>query len=310
MRLVFMGTPEFAVPILTALYEGDNEVVAVVTQPDARRGRSKKLWPSPVKEKAQEWGLPVYTFPRIKHPDAAEQLEHFRADVMVTAAYGQILSQRNLDAAKWGVVNAHASLLPQYRGAAPANFAIINGEKETGVTTMYTDIGVDTGDMIFQERIPIGPEETAGELLLRLSHLAAQVMGKTLEAMERGEAPRIPQDEREASHYPMLKKEDGLLDFTKPAQDIHNLTRGVDPWPGAYTYLDGERLKLFSPQLIEGKGTPGEVLAFSPKEGMVVATGDGAIRFLRVQPVGKNVMADEDFIRGKRHVPGGLTREP
>ena len=305
MKVVFMGTPEFAVPILDAV-AGAHEVAAVVTQPDAPQGRSRRLIPSPVKRRAEELGISVHTFEKVRAPQAAETLEALQPDVMVTAAYGQILSQRNLSAAKYGVVNAHASLLPKYRGSAPVNWCIMEGERETGITTMFTARGVDTGDMIFSEKVEILPYETAGELLMRLAPVGARVMLKTLEALERGNCPRIPQDEALASYYPMLKEEDGRLDFTQAAQRVADRCRGVDPWPGAYGHLDGQRLKLFDPRVMEGDGAPGQVLSFSPKEGMIVACGSGALRFLRVQPDGKKPMADVDFIRGRKEVPRGF----
>ncbi|MBE5780635.1 MAG: methionyl-tRNA formyltransferase [Clostridiales bacterium] len=305
MRVVFMGTPQFAVPVLEALNK-EHEVIAVVTQPDAPKGRSKKLIPSPVKVRALELGLQVHTYEKVRAKEAAQELENFQADVFVTAAYGQILSQRNLDAPKYGVINAHASLLPKYRGSAPVNWCLINGESITGVTTMYTARGVDTGDMIYAEEVAIDPYESAEELLLRLAPVAAGLVLKTLAAIESGTCPRTPQKEEESSYYPMLTKEDGKLDFTQSAAMVAGRCRGVTPWPGAYGFLDGQRLKLFDPRVMEGSGEPGQVLQFD-KNGMVIACGSGAIRFLRVQPDGKKPMNDVDFIRGKKETPGGFS---
>lgn len=296
MRVVFMGTPQFAVPILEALAK-EHEVAAVVTQPDKPKGRSKNAMPPQVKLAAEQLNIPVYQFKKIKDAESCEILESFRADVIVTAAYGQILSERNLRAAPLGVINAHASLLPEYRGPAPVNWVIINGEKTTGVTIMHTDIGIDTGDIILKTETEIKQDETAGELLARLSLLAADLMSETLKRLENGTAPRQKQDESKASRYPMLKKTDGFVNFNLPADKVKCLTLGVDPWPGAYTQLGRQPLKFFRPEIIEQSGKPGTLL--SEKE-FIIACGEHAVRFREVQLSGKKRMTDTDFLRGRR----------
>lgn len=300
MKVVFLGTPVFAVPVLEAICASQHTVLAVVTQPDKPKGRKGVLTPPPAKLAAQALGLPVYQFAKIRAAESAEVLEQLGADVLVTAAYGQILSQRNLDAAPFGVVNAHASLLPAYRGAAPANWAIRNGEQVTGVTTMHTDIGVDTGDIIYQEQVAIADDDTAESLLLRLSQVAGPLMVKTLTDLEAGNAPRQKQDASSASYYPMLKKADGLLDFTQSAQHVANHARSVDPWPGAYAMLEGQPIKLFCPRPVQDTGMPGEILA---SREFVVACADHAVRFYEVQAAGKKRMKDTDFLRGKAIAP-------
>lgn len=300
MRIVFMGTPAFAVPVLKALHDAGHEIAAVITQPDRPQGRNKKPVASPVKVAAQLLGMPVMQPERIREEHASAQLEAIQADIAVTAAFGQILSERNLASTKLGVINAHASLLPGYRGPAPANWCIINGESITGVTSMYTDKGIDTGDIIMSKSIEIGEDETAGELLKRLSAVAAQLMPETLSAMQDG-VLRQKQDEGMASYYPMLKKSDGLLDFKRPAHELKCLALGVDPWPGAFAIADQEVIKLFKPKVVDAAGKPGQRLDVSR---MVIACGDKALEFEEVQAPGKKRMLSADFLRGRGNLAG------
>lgn len=301
MNIVFMGTPDFAVPVLHALHDAGHSVITAVTQPDKPKGRKRIPVAPPVKVAAQGLGIPVQQFTRIREDEAAAQLEALRADIIVTAAFGQILSERNLAAARLGVVNAHASLLPQYRGPAPANWGIINGETVFGVTSMHTDAGIDTGDIILKRETPIQDGETAGELLGRLSDIAAELMVETLEQLENGTAPRIKQDETQASYFPMLKKQDGLLDFSRPAQELRNLALGVDPWPGAYAQAGDEAIRLYKPSVVDGSGKPGELL---DDKQFVIACGEGALAFVDVQAPGKKRMAAGDFLRGRQNFRG------
>ena len=300
MKLVFFGTPEFAVPVLQALHKAGHEILAVVTQPDRPRGRKKVLMPPEVKVCAQTLGLSVLQFERVKQPEAVRVLADLGAEAWVTAAYGQILSKELLALPPKGVINAHASLLPAYRGAAPVNWCLIQGEAKTGVTTMYTDIGVDDGDMILQQEEDIRPEDTAESLLKRLSYMAADLMVQTLELVEKGQAPRTPQDERLASRQPMLCKEDGALDFALSAEMVCNRIRGVTPWPGAFAVLDGQTYKLSAPYLADGSGAPGAILAADEKQGLVIACGEGAVGFGQIQAPGKKRMDARDFLRGRR----------
>ena len=226
-----MGTPEFAVPSLEALLGAGYEVAAAVTQPDRPVGRKGTLTPPPVKVCAQAHGVPVLQFERIRRPEGRQALSALAPDLFVTAAFGQILSQRVLDIPRLGTINVHASLLPAYRGSAPINWCLLRGEARTGVTTMMTDAGIDTGDMLLREETDILPEETAEELSTRLSKIGAETLLRTLRALEAGTLVRTPQDESAASYYPMLDKELGRMDFSRPARELHNQVRGLYPWP-------------------------------------------------------------------------------
>lgn len=307
MRVVFMGTPAFAEPSLRALAEsGRYEVVGVVCQPDRPKGRSGKPQACPAKQCALSEGIPVYQFERIRRPEGVQTLRALAPDVCVTAAFGQILSQELLDIPRLGTVNVHASLLPKYRGSAPINWCLINGETETGVTTMLTDKGMDTGDMLLSARTPIGPNETAGELTQRLSVLGAQLLLQTLQQLEAGTCPRMPQNPDEASYYPLLKKETGLIDWTQPARAVFNLVRGVDPWPGAYTPMEDGTLKVWkaAAHAQSAGAQPGMVLRSSAREGLFVATGDGALELLEIQAPGSRRMNAKDYLRGHA-IPAG-----
>ena len=304
MRVVFMGTPQFAVPSLEALLDAGYDVVGAFTQPDRPVGRGHKLAACPVKEAALRRGVPVYQFERLRSEEGIACLRGLAPDLVVTAAFGQILSQALLDVPRLGTVNVHASLLPAYRGAAPINWCIINGETKTGVTTMLTDAGVDTGPMLLSRETDIGPEETAGELSCRLSLLGAQLLVETLRGYLDGSVRPVPQDESRASRQPMLKKEMGDIDWTLPAEQIVNRVRGLDPWPCAYTACEGGTLKVFRARPAQGAGEPGAVLVASAKEGLIVACGAGALEVLEMQAPGGRRMSARAYLAGKR-IPVG-----
>ena len=304
MRVVFMGTPEFAVPSLKALLDAGYGVVGVFTQPDRPVGRGHKLAACPVKKLALERGVPVYQFERLRNEEGLACLRALAPDIVVTAAFGQILSQALLDVPKMGTVNVHASLLPAYRGAAPINWCILNGETRTGVTTMLTDAGVDTGAMLLRRETDIGETETAAELSVRLSQLGAELLIETLKGYIAGEIAPTPQDERLASRQPMLKKEMGLIDWTRSAKEIACQARGLDPWPSAYTDYLGGTLKIYRACPVEGEGDPGTVLRSSAKEGLFVACGEGALEVLEMQAPGGKRMSARAYLAGKKIEPG------
>ena len=304
MRIVFMGTPEFAVPSLKALLDAGYGVVGVFTQPDRPVGRGHKLAACPVKKLAVERGVPVYQFERLRNEEGLACLRALAPDIVVTAAFGQILSQALLDVPKMGTVNVHASLLPAYRGAAPINWCILNGETRTGVTTMLTDAGVDTGAMLLRRETDIGETETAAELSVRLSQLGAELLIETLKGYIAGEIAPTPQDERLASRQPMLKKEMGLIDWTRSAKEIACQARGLDPWPSAYTDYLGGTLKIYRARPVEGEGDPGTVLRSSAKEGLFVACGEGALEVLEMQAPGGKRMSARAYLAGKKIEPG------
>ncbi len=302
-RIAFMGTPDFAVPSLAALVEGGYPVIAAFTQPDRPSGRGHKLQACPVKVYAEQQHIPVFQFERVRRPDGMAAMRELSPDLIVTAAFGQILPQALLDIPKLGTVNVHASLLPRYRGAAPINWCIIEGETVSGVTTMLTDAGIDTGDMLLSEEVEIGPEETAGELTERLSHVGARVLIKTLEGLLAGSVRPVKQDESQMSHQPMMKKELGRIDFHVDARTIVNLVRGVTPWPGAYAMLpDGGALKVLVARAsdCDATGKPGEVVASGPKQGLVVRCGGGCVELIEIQAPGSKRMAAKAFLLGKQ----------
>ncbi|MDY6268480.1 MAG: methionyl-tRNA formyltransferase [Selenomonadaceae bacterium] len=297
-RVVFMGTPEFSVPCLQMLHE-TCDVIAVITQPDKPRGRGQKLTPSPVKAFAVAHNLPVYQPAKIKTEEFTAQLEAMKPDLMVVVAFGQILSQRILDIPPYGCINVHASLLPRYRGAAPMQWCVIHGERETGVTTMFMDAGLDTGDMLLKETFPIGENTTLADVHDGLMAMGANVLEKTLEQLSDGTLQRTPQTG--ASNYaPMLDKETGHIDWTKSAAAIHNLVRGLDSWPGAYTFLAGKKYKIWQTRRTDEAtdAAPGTVLVADQKKGLYVATGDGVLAITELQAPGKKRMQAADYLRG------------
>ena len=302
-RLVFMGTPEFAVPSLAALAEDARyEIVGVFTQPDRPAGRGKKLTACPVKQFALEKGLPVYQFERVRRPEGVPQLKALAPDVMVTAAFGQILTRELLDIPAHGTVNVHASLLPGYRGSAPINWCILNGETQAGVTLMLTDEGIDTGDMLRAKRVDIGELETAGELTERLSKVGAELLVRTLPEYLAGALTPVPQDPAQASYQPMLDKAMGEIDWTRSAREIACRVRGLNPWPCAYTDMPEGRLKVWLARPVERESDalPGTVIASGPKEGLVVRCGEGALEILELQAPGGKRMDAKAYLAGKR----------
>lgn len=302
MRLVFMGTPHFAVPALRALEASGHHILGVVTQIDRPAGRGRGISPPPVKLAALEMGIDVYQPLRVRDPGFIDALKRLGPDAIVVVAYGQILPAELLALPKFGCINIHASLLPLYRGAAPINWAIIRGEKETGITIMQMDEGMDTGAILMQESMAIDPSDTAGSLSEKLSTLGARLITEALPMIEAGILRPIPQDHSKSTLAPILRKEDGLIDWQHTAMDIHNRVRGLSPWPGAYTYLEGRMLKIIETEPLKGDGEPGIIL---PTEtGLIVGTGGGLIKILRLQPEAKRVMTAGEFLRGYRETAG------
>lgn len=300
MRVIFAGTPAFAVRILQGLLANkDLQVIGVITQPDKPQGRKGVLTPSAVKEYALSQGLEVYQPLKIKSHEFVEVLRGFQPDVMVVAAYGQILSEEILNLPKFGCINVHGSLLPKYRGAAPAQFAILNGEKESGVTIMQMDKGMDTGAMLAKVVVPIPEDMTSGELLVALAEAGDGALQKVLTKLGTDEYQPVAQSESEATYTHMIKREMEKLEWGETAAAIHNKIRAFNPEPGAYTLLpNGKHLKIWQSTLADGKGKPGEVLAIE-KKSFVVATGEGALRILQVQPEGKKAMSAGDFLNSR-----------
>ncbi len=304
-RIVFFGTPSFAIPILQDLLKGPDQVVGVVTQPDREKGRGRKVVLSPVKELALRHGLIPFQPEKAREETFQEELKSLQPDLMVVVAYGQILPGSVLNIPKYGAVNVHASLLPKYRGAAPVARAILNGEKVTGVTTMLMDPGMDTGDILLQAETPIGNDETCEMLLDRLSLLGAQLLRETLEKLKAGDIRPIPQDHTKATFAPPLKKEDGHIDWKRTAEEIDRRVRAFNPWPGAYTKLDGKLLKVYTGEVREKvpSGKAGTV-AWVGSEFIEVETGKGAYLLKEVQLEGRRRMAIREFLSG-HSVPVG-----
>ena len=297
MRIAFLGTPEFALPSLKALIDR-GDTLAVFTQPDRPVGRKAVLTPPPVKVLAAQYGIPVYQFEKIRSVEGREALEAFAPDLMVTAAFGQLLSAKNLAIPRLGTINVHGSLLPKYRGASPIQSAILAGESETGVTTMMTDIGMDTGDILLKRATPIDPDETYGQLSDRLAALGAALLIETLDRLEAGTLVRIPQDPEEATVCHMLTKEDGHIDCARAAKAVHDLVRGTDPWPNAFVLLDGQALKIFATARTEEtfSDAPGTLRERNGRLYLVCA--DGALEILSLQASGKKRMDAAAFLRG------------
>lgn len=302
MRIVFMGTPEFAVPSLRALLDNGYDVVGAITQPDRPAGRGHKLTPCPVKLLAQERGVPVYQFEKIKAQEGVDCLRALKPDLVVTAAFGQLLSPEILSIPQYGTVNVHASLLPKYRGSAPINWCILNGEKVAGVTTMLTDVGMDTGDMLLKAQTDIGELETAGELTQRLSEIGAKLLIDTLKFYPHGGLKSVPQNEAEASYQPMLTKEMGRIDWTRSAEEISCQVRGLNPWPCAYTENGDGRLKIYlaRPCEAEGDAEPGTVAVSGAKEGLKIACGAGWLEVLEMQAPNAKRMSARAYLQGKK----------
>lgn len=300
MRVIFMGTPELSVPTLQAVIDAGHEVVAVYTQPDKAKGRGKAVVYTPVKEKALEYNIPVYQPVRVRKPEVIEEIRALAPDVIVVVAFGQILPQALLDIPPYGCVNVHTSLLPKYRGAAPIQWAVINGEKVSGVTTMYMDAGIDTGDMLLKEEIVLDEKETAGSLHDKLASIGAKLLVKTLDMIKDGTAVRVPQDHSLAGEYAkMLDKHMGAIDFEKDAEAIERLIRGLNPWPSAYTKLNGKTCKLWLADVddTEYEGSCGTVVKVT-KNDFTIKTGKGGLVVKELQLEGKKRMDAGAFMRG------------
>lgn len=306
MRVVFMGTPDFAVNTLEAVIKAGHEVVMVVTQPDKKKGRGKTMQFTPVKEVAVRENIPVLQPVKVREDAVLEQLKEAAPDVIVVVAYGQILPEDILKLPEYGCINVHASLLPKYRGAAPIQWAVINGESESGVTTMYMAKGLDTGDMIDKVVVPLLLEETGGSLHDKLAEAGAGLLVETLAKLEAGTATRTPQDDSKSSYASMLSKALGNIDWTKPAVEIERLIRGLSPWPSAFTYLNGKTLKLWSTKVLKEVELPqgsligeraGEIV-YVDKNSFIVRAGEDYINVLELQLEGKKRMETDAFLRG------------
>lgn len=303
MKIVFMGTPQFAVAPLRSLVEAGHTVLGVVTRVDKPSGRGRTLTPPAVKDAAIRLGLPVYQPKRVREPGFIETLRTIAPEAIVVAAYGQILPKEILSLPKYGCINIHASLLPFYRGAAPINWAIIRGETRTGITIMQMDEGMDTGAILMQETVSIEPHDTAGTLTEKLSGLGARLITAAFPLVESHTLAPAAQGGSQATLAPLLKKEDGLIDWTMPPEQIRNRVRGLTPWPGAYTFLDGYMIKILDTETASGRGEPGVI--YPGSQGTLdVGAGEGRLRILRLQPAGKRPMSAADFSHGHRGLEG------
>lgn len=312
MRIIYMGTPEFAATALSAIVK-EHEVVAVVTQPDKPQGRNRKLVPTPVKVKAQEYGIPVYQPEKVRETSMVETLREYQPDAIVVAAYGQILPESILLIPPYGCINIHASLLPKYRGAAPIERAIIDGETITGVTTMYMEKGLDTGDMIDKVEVAITSEDTGASLHDKLAEAGADLILETLTKLEKHTATCTKQDDTKSCYASMLSKEMGRMDFTKSAEELERLIRGLNPWPCAYTEIDGKNVKIYKANVVamddaykeQAQAKAEQTLTFAPgeivevaKKYFVIACGTGALQIKNLQPQGKKAMDTAAYLNG------------
>jgi len=304
-RVIFMGTPEFACPTLQRLIDRGEQVVAVVTQPDRPKGRGQKLMSPPVKELALKYGIPVHQPHKVRDPDVIERLRELRPDVIVVVAFGQILPKALLEIPPLGCINVHASLLPRYRGAAPLNWCIVNGEMETGVTTMLMDVGLDTGPMLLKRSTPLDENEDIVSLHDRMSVLGAELLSETLDGLAAGSIVPQAQDGAHSCYAPMLKKDDGQIDWCRAAGNIHNQVRGLVVWPGAYTFVDGLVLKIYRARVGTGSGLPGQVLR-ADKNGLEVACLTGSLIIEEVQLAGKKRLDIASFLSGYAIAEGTL----
>ncbi len=299
MKVIFMGTPDFSVGTLAALVEAGHEVVLAVTQPDKPKGRGKEMQYTPVKEYALEKGIPVYQPEKVRRPECIEELKKYQADVCVVIAFGQILPKEILEMTPYGCINVHASLLPKYRGAAPIQWAIINGESISGVTTMQMDEGLDTGDMLEKAEVPLGEKITGGELHDLLAEAGAKLCVQTLEKLEKGELKPEKQGETPTAYARMLDKKLGNIDWTRPAVEIERLIRGLNPWPSAYTTWNEKTMKIWDADVVDEEKTaePGTIIEVT-KQTFSVQTGEGALRINELQIPGKKKMSADAFLRG------------
>lgn len=307
MKIVFMGTPDFAAGALKSLIEAGHEITAVVTQPDKAKGRSQELLPPPVKVVALEHGIPVLQPVRIKRPEEVEKLKQYPADIYVVAAFGQLLSQEILDIPEFGCLNIHASLLPKYRGASPIQHVIIDGEEKTGITIMQMDAGLDTGDMLYQKEIVISPKDTYASLHDKLMVLGGEAIVEALPLLGQGKLVPRKQEDALSCYAHLIDKTMGELDFTKSAEILDRLIRGLNPWPSAYTTYHGKQLKVWEAEPVKSPkaGKPGEILAVE-KDAVLVAAGSGALRITSLQLSGKKRMSAHDFLLGVRMTPGEI----
>ncbi|HQA58184.1 MAG TPA: methionyl-tRNA formyltransferase [Acetivibrio sp.] len=308
LRIVFMGTPEFALPSLQMLVNEGYDIAAVVTQPDKPKGRGKKASMPPVKEYAINNNINVLQPEKVKTQEFVETMKELKPDLMVTCAYGKILPKDILDIPPYGCINVHGSLLPKYRGAAPIQWAIINGEKTSGITTMFTDVGMDTGDMLLKAEIEIPDDMTAGQLHDRLAVLGADVLKDTLLEIKNGTLRRIPQKEEEATYAPMLSKADGCIDWSKSSREIHNLVRGTNPWPGAFTQYEGKMMKVWATSVFNEEKhdkKPGTIVKVE-RERIIVACGLGMVEVKEVQFESCKRLCIGDFICGHRMDEGEI----
>lgn len=307
LRIIFMGTPDFAAKTLSALISGPDKVVAVVTQPDKAKGRGKKISPPPAKIVAQQADIPVLQPTKIKTEEFRNGLLTYQPDLIVVTAYGRILPKSLLELAPMGCINVHGSLLPKYRGAAPIQWAVIKGEEETGVTIIQMDIGMDTGDMLLKASIPMHPDETAGSLFEKLAQLGSETLLKAIAGLKDGSITPIQQNHELATEAPMLKKNDGLVDWHKDAKELECLIRGLDPWPSAFCFLGEKRIRLFDPEVVhlENSSAPGTVL-HADKRGLLVSCATNALLINEIQPEGKKRMSVEAFVCGQKIEPGTI----
>lgn len=305
LRIIFMGTPDFAATNLRALLNGPDEVVAVVCQPDREKGRGKKVSPPPTKVVAETAAIPVLQPEKIKTEELYNGLLSYQPDLIVVAAYGRILPQSLLNLAPMGCINVHGSLLPGYRGAAPIQWAIIKGETEVGVTIIQMDQGMDTGDMLLKAKIPVDSQETAGSLMKKLATLGGDTLLLAIKGLKEGTITPVPQNHSQATMAPMLKKDDGLIEWNRSAKEIECLIRGLDPWPSAFCFLQQNRLRLFSPEAVymECTAAPGTIIQ-ADRRGILVACGRNALLIHELQPEGRKRMTVESFCCGHPIAPG------
>ncbi len=308
MQIVFMGTPDFAVPTLTALHKAGQEVLVVLTQPDRPSGRGKKLRPSPIKTSALELGIPVWQPEKLKEGDWVDKLtSQFQPQAVVVVAYGQILPEKILKWPLLGCINVHASLLPAYRGAAPIQRAVMEGQKETGVTTMLMNEGLDSGDILLQKALPIKPEDTASSIHDQLAVMGAELLVTTLQRLEQGQIVPWPQEEAQSCYAAKLTSQDEIIDWNRPAEEIFNQIRGLNSWPGARTFWQGQVLKIWQSEPQEGlscdQAKPGTILECS-KNNLLIATGTCPLQIQELQLQGGKRLATADFLRGKELLPG------
>jgi len=306
-RIIFMGTPDFAVPALQKLLYGPDQVVAVITQPDRPKGRGKKLSPPPIKQAAEKAGIPVLQPAKIRTAEFTATLQSYNPDLIVVAAYGRILPASILELPPLGCINIHGSLLPRHRGAAPIQWAIIKGDREAGVTIMQMDAGMDTGDILLSAAIPLAPDETAGSLFPKLADLGGATLVEALDLLRSDQLYPLEQNHNIATYAPPLTKDDGGLDWNRPATELHCLIRGLDPWPAAYSFIDGQRFRFFTPEVVHREcDHPPGTLILANQQGLLVTTGKDCLLIKEIQPEGKKRMTVAAYLCGHPLTPGKL----